>query len=139
MKYRDFYIAGGNEWLVQQTINSEGSVLGTGHFAYSDFTELGSGFNIALKDLEIRGAGNLLGREQHGDILAVGLDMYLRILDKAIAGLSEEKGEEAPDVYLELDYSGYIPDSYIQNILNRADAELTESTGRTFSTASTTE
>ena len=87
----------------------------------SDFTELGSGFKIALKDLEIRGAGNLLGREQHGDILAVGLDMYLRILDKAIAGLSEEKGEEAPDVYLELDYSGYIPDSYIQEPMEKME------------------
>jgi len=79
----------------------------------SDYTELGSGFKIALKDLEVRGAGNLLGREQHGDILSVGFDMYLRILDEAVAELSEEKAEKPPEVYLELDYSGYIPDSYI--------------------------
>jgi transcription-repair coupling factor (superfamily II helicase) len=85
----------------------------------SDFTELGSGFKIALKDLEIRGAGNLLGREQHGDILAVGYDMYIRLLDEAIAGLHEEKPEEAPEPYLELEYSGFIPDSYIQEPMEK--------------------
>jgi transcription-repair coupling factor (superfamily II helicase) len=79
----------------------------------SDFTELGSGFRIALKDLEIRGAGNLLGREQHGDILAVGLDMYLKLLDQAVGELGEQKREEPPEVYLELEYSGFIPDFYI--------------------------
>ncbi len=88
----------------------------------SDFTELGSGFKIALKDLEIRGAGNLLGREQHGDILAVGLDMYLRLLDEAIEELGEEKeGVEAPDVYLELEYSGYIPDTYISEPMEKME------------------
>ncbi len=81
----------------------------------SDFTELGSGFKIALKDLEIRGAGNILGREQSGDILAVGYDMYIRLLDEAVKELKEEKEELAPDVYLELVYSGYIPDSYIKD------------------------
>ena len=81
----------------------------------SDHTELGSGFKIALKDLEIRGAGNLLGREQHGDILAVGFDMYVRILDEAIAALSEEAQEQAPEVFLELEYSGFIPDQYISD------------------------
>ena len=79
----------------------------------SDFTELGSGFRIALKDLEIRGAGNLLGREQHGDILVVGLDMYLKMLDQAVGELEHEKREEPPEVYLELEYSGFIPDAYI--------------------------
>jgi len=79
----------------------------------SDFTELGSGFRIALKDLEIRGAGNLLGREQHGDILVVGLDMYLKMLDQAVGELEQQKREEPPEVYLELEYSGFIPDAYI--------------------------
>ena len=87
----------------------------------SDFTELGSGFKIALKDLEIRGAGNLLGREQSGDILAVGFDMYVRLLDAAIAELKEEKGEQPPDVYLELEYAGYIPDDYIPDSMEKME------------------
>lgn len=78
----------------------------------SDFTELGSGFKIAMKDLEIRGAGNLLGREQSGDIYAVGFDLYLKLLDDAVSALSGAPTEEE-EPYLELEYSGYIPDSYI--------------------------
>ena len=84
----------------------------------SDFTDLGSGFKVALKDLEVRGAGNLLGGEQSGDILAVGYDLYVRLLDQEIALLEGNGGGrglelEVPDVYLELEYSGYIPDDYI--------------------------
>lgn len=81
----------------------------------SDHTELGSGFKIALKDLEIRGAGNLLGRQQHGEILSVGFDMYLRILDDAIAEMSDTIDDSAPEVLLDLDYSGFIPNDYINN------------------------
>ena len=62
----------------------------------SDFTELGSGFKIAMKDLEVRGAGNLLGREQSGDIYAVGFDLYLKLLDDAVRG-SREEGYEAEE------------------------------------------
>jgi transcription-repair coupling factor (superfamily II helicase) len=78
----------------------------------SDFTELGSGFKIAMKDLEVRGAGNLLGREQSGDIYSVGFDLYLKLLDEAVSALSGS-GPEEEEPYLELEYSGYIPDSYI--------------------------
>ena len=85
----------------------------------SDFTELGAGFKIAMKDLEVRGAGNLLGREQSGDVLSVGFDMYMRLLDEAIRDMiSEEenleKAEPIQDVYLELEYTGFIPDNYIK-------------------------
>ena len=79
----------------------------------SDFTELGSGFKIAMKDLEVRGAGNLLGREQSGDIYAVGFDLYLKLLDEAVARLSDEKWQPEEETYLELDYRGYLPDEYI--------------------------
>lgn len=80
----------------------------------SEHTELGSGFKIAMKDMEIRGTGNLLGREQSGQLASVGLDMYLRILDEAIAELLKDGSEdEHREVFLELDYSGFIPDSYI--------------------------
>lgn len=81
----------------------------------SENTELGSGFKVAMKDMEIRGTGNLLGREQSGQLASVGLDMYIRILDEAIADL--QKGgerEEEKEVFLELDYTGFIPDSYIK-------------------------
>src|SRR5207248_7461848 len=60
-----------------------------------EYQELGSGFKLALKDLEIRGAGNLLGAEQSGEIAAVGLEMYNQMLRTAVAGL--KGGEEAPE------------------------------------------
>jgi transcription-repair coupling factor (superfamily II helicase) len=87
----------------------------------SDYTDLGSGFKIALKDLEIRGAGNLLGREQHGDILAVGLDMYVKLLDEAIAEKRNEVKKEEEDVFLDLEYSGYVPDTYIAEPIEKME------------------
>ncbi len=88
----------------------------------SDNTELGSGFKIALKDLEVRGAGNLLGKQQSGEIASVGFDMYLRLIDEAVRELDKKDGEEEPpEVYLELEYSGYIPDSYIRDQLEKME------------------
>ncbi|MDR2186205.1 MAG: transcription-repair coupling factor [Treponema sp.] len=81
----------------------------------SDFTELGSGFKIAMKDMEIRGAGNLLGREQSGDIYSVGFDLYLRLLDEAIRRLQDEHYEADIETLLELEYSGFIPEGYIDS------------------------
>jgi transcription-repair coupling factor (superfamily II helicase) len=87
----------------------------------SDYTELGSGFKIALKDLEVRGAGNLLGPQQSGDILSVGFDLYLRLLDEAIRRLDESEEEMPPEVYLELEYSGFIPDGYIAEPIEKME------------------
>jgi transcription-repair coupling factor (superfamily II helicase) len=87
----------------------------------SDFTELGAGFKIAMKDLEVRGAGNLLGAEQSGDILSVGFEMYLKLLDEAVAEKMGEKRDEPEEVYLELDYSGFIPDAYISDPTDKMD------------------
>jgi transcription-repair coupling factor (superfamily II helicase) len=81
----------------------------------SDFTELGSGFKIAMKDMEIRGAGNLLGREQSGDIYSVGFDLYLRLLDEAVKKLEDDHYEAETETLLELEYSGFIPDAYIDS------------------------
>jgi transcription-repair coupling factor (superfamily II helicase) len=81
----------------------------------SDFTELGSGFKIAMKDMEIRGAGNLLGREQSGDIYSVGFDLYLKLLDEAVRRLENSSYEGETETLLELEYSGFIPDSYIDS------------------------
>jgi transcription-repair coupling factor (superfamily II helicase) len=81
----------------------------------SEHTELGSGFKVAMKDMELRGTGNLLGREQSGHLASVGLDMYIRILDEAIRDLQAEGvREEDKEVFLELDYTGFIPDTYIK-------------------------
>jgi transcription-repair coupling factor (superfamily II helicase) len=80
----------------------------------SDFTELGSGFKIAMKDMEIRGAGNLLGREQSGDIYSVGFDLYLHLLDDAIRRLQDDHYEAETETLMELEYTGFIPDSYIE-------------------------
>ncbi|RKY01455.1 MAG: transcription-repair coupling factor, partial [Spirochaetes bacterium] len=82
----------------------------------NDYTELGSGFAIAMKDLEIRGAGNILGREQHGDILAVGFEMYVKLLDEAIRKLKEgEAYQEEIEPVLDLKYRGFIPREFIQS------------------------
>jgi transcription-repair coupling factor (superfamily II helicase) len=81
----------------------------------SDFTELGSGFKIAMKDMEIRGAGNLLGREQSGERYSVGFDLYLRLLDEAVKRLEDSQYEAETETLLELEYSGFIPDSYIDS------------------------
>ena len=82
----------------------------------SDFTELGSGFKIAMKDMEIRGAGNLLGRDQSGNVYSVGFDMYVRLLNDAVLRLTEQEDyKEQNEVLLELEYTGFIPDSYVQN------------------------
>ncbi len=88
----------------------------------SDFTELGSGFKIAMKDMEIRGVGNLLGAQQKGDIYAVGFDLYLRLLDEAVRKRMDGEDDEAKhETYLELEYSGFIPDSYITDSSEKMD------------------
>jgi transcription-repair coupling factor (superfamily II helicase) len=81
----------------------------------SDFTELGSGFKIAMKDMEIRGAGNLLGKEQSGDIYSVGFDLYVKLLDEAVKRLEDSSYEAETETLMELEYSGFIPDSYIDS------------------------
>ncbi|MBO4343262.1 MAG: transcription-repair coupling factor, partial [Clostridia bacterium] len=81
--------------------------------AIKEFTEFGSGFKIAMKDLEIRGAGNLLGAEQSGHMEEVGYDMFIKILEQAVL---EEKGKqvkESPKTSIDLGISAYIPEKYI--------------------------
>ena len=87
----------------------------------SDFTELGSGFKIAMKDMEIRGAGNLLGREQSGDIYSVGFDLYVRLLEEAVRRLEDSCYEGDTETLLELEYSGFIPDSYIDSPVEKME------------------
>ena len=83
--------------------------------AIKEFTEFGSGFKIAMRDLEIRGAGSILGEMQHGHMDSVGYDMYCKLLDEVV---KEQKGiieEEEPDVQIDINVSSYIPDDFISN------------------------
>lgn len=85
--------------------------------AIKEFTELGSGFKIAMRDLNIRGAGNLLGKQQHGFIDSVGFDLYSQMLEEAVnekRGVKDEK-QDAPEVEIELNIDAYLPAEYIQN------------------------
>lgn len=89
--------------------------------AIREFTEFGSGFHIAMRDLEIRGAGNVLGAQQHGQMDAVGYEMYVKLLEQAI---SEEKGETDPDALeqnclVNLPIDAYIPTDYIESVPHR--------------------
>ncbi|HEX4759857.1 MAG TPA: transcription-repair coupling factor [Thermoleophilaceae bacterium] len=80
----------------------------------SDYTELGSGFKIAMRDLEIRGAGNLLGDEQSGHVAAVGFELYVGMLDEAVAALHGSSAEEAPEpVRMDLPVDAYVPGDYV--------------------------
>lgn len=86
--------------------------------AIRDFTELGSGFKIAMRDMEIRGAGNILGPEQHGFIADVGFDLYCRLLQDEIQRQSGEKVmEEDFNTLVELQLDAYLPDKYIEDSL----------------------
>jgi transcription-repair coupling factor (superfamily II helicase) len=78
-----------------------------------EFDELGVGFKIALKDMEIRGAGNLLGPEQHGFILGLGFDLYVKLLEEAVAELRGAASEVKPEPRLLTDWSAYLPDDYV--------------------------
>lgn len=84
--------------------------------AIREFTELGSGIKIAMRDLEIRGAGDVLGARQHGHMQAVGYDLYVKLLNTAIRALKTGKPEtEDIDTGVEVDMDAYIPDTYIPN------------------------
>ena len=80
----------------------------------SDYTELGSGFKIAMRDLEIRGAGNLLGDEQSGHVAAVGFELYVGMLDEAVDALAGDSAEEAPEpVRVDLPVDAFVPGDYV--------------------------
>jgi transcription-repair coupling factor (superfamily II helicase) len=78
-----------------------------------EFDELGVGFKIALKDLEIRGAGNLLGPEQSGFIVGLGFDLYVKLLEEAVQELKGEAAAVPPEPRLLTDWSAYLPDDYV--------------------------
>ena len=90
--------------------------------AIREFTDLGSGFKIAMRDLEIRGAGNLLGAEQHGHMEAVGYDLYCKMLNEAVKQLKGEMEEEETfTTTMDLNVDAFIPASYIPNEYQKLD------------------
>lgn len=84
-----------------------------------EFTEFGSGFKIALRDLEIRGAGSILGGEQHGNMEAVGYDMYLKLLADAVREENGEQPKEEAACTVDLNISAHIPENYIESLSAR--------------------
>ncbi len=91
--------------------------------AMKDFAELGAGFKIAMRDLEIRGAGNLLGAQQHGHIASVGFEMYVKLLEEAVERL--QKGKKAEDVppepYIDMTVDAYIDSDYIGDAMHKLE------------------
>jgi len=85
-------------------------------------TDLGAGMHVAMKDLEIRGAGNLLGGEQSGHIAAVGFDLYVRLVGEAVAEFKGESADEAPEVKVELPVDAHLPHDYIPGERLRLEA-----------------
>ena len=89
--------------------------------AIREFTQFGSGFRIALRDLEIRGAGNILGASQSGHLANVGYDMYLQLLDEAVREQRGEKNVRKEDCLVDVKISAFIPENYISNQAQRVD------------------
>ncbi len=100
--------------------------------AIEQHTELGSGFKLAMKDLEIRGAGNLLGPQQHGFIEEVGFDLYCKLLEETVAELKGEAPSRLPEVKLEYDGDFYLPDDYVEHPQQRVEIyrKLSEAAGQ---------
>ena len=99
--------------------------------AIEEFSMLGAGFKIAMRDLEIRGAGNLLGAEQSGHIAAVGYDMYCRLLERAARELRSEPVADPSETTVEIGLSGTLPKAYIPSDARRLEAYRRLATART--------
>ncbi len=90
--------------------------------AIREFTELGAGFRIAMRDLEIRGAGNLLGSQQHGNIASIGFELYCRLLEETVRELSHQPlAESEPEPLIEVELNAYLPDEYMEDAMHKLE------------------
>ena len=89
--------------------------------AIKEFTSFGSGFRIAMRDMEIRGAGSVLGAQQHGHMEAVGYEMYLRLLSEAVAESRGEPVQKAAECQVDIQIDAHIPEDYIESLAQRLD------------------
>lgn len=89
--------------------------------AIMEFSDFGSGYKIAMRDLEIRGAGDVLGKLQHGHMEQVGYDMYVKLLNEAVSEIKGEKVEELKEIKIDISLNAYLPSSYISQNENRID------------------
>jgi transcription-repair coupling factor (superfamily II helicase) len=87
--------------------------------AIMEFSDFGSGYKLALRDLEIRGAGDVLGKSQHGHMQQVGFDLYVKLLDEAVKELKGEEVEEVREIKLDISLSAFVPEDYITSNDNR--------------------
>ncbi len=106
-----YFTFDGNKVLTEQAYKRLEAIM--------EFTDLGSGFKIAMRDLEIRGAGNVLGKEQHGHLEKVGYDMYCKLLQDAVKELKGEKVKERKEIKVDISLSAYIPEEYIASETER--------------------
>ena len=93
--------------------------------AIEEFDELGAGFKIAMRDLEIRGAGNILGYEQHGHIAAIGYDLYCKLLERSVKELRNEPIVERVEVDVDIDLNAYLPADYVPDDPQRMEISRT--------------
>lgn len=106
-----YFTFNGNKVLTEQAYKRLEAIM--------EFTDLGSGFKIAMRDLEIRGAGNVLGKEQHGHMEKVGYDMYCKLLQDAVKELKGEKVKERKEIKMDVSLSAFIPEDYITSEAER--------------------
>jgi len=100
--------------------------------ALREFTQLGAGFKIALRDLEIRGAGNLLGAEQHGSVASVGFDLYTQLLEEAVRNLKGVKPDKPLEVEIKLPVDAYFPSRYIRDSKQKVEMYKRVAAARSF-------
>ena len=108
-------------YLLLPQSRSVSPVAGKRLKAIEEYSQLGAGFRIALRDLEIRGAGNILGAEQSGHINTVGYELYCKLLGDAVKRLKNEPIEKEPDTVINLGFAAYIPKNYIHSDRQRME------------------